>query len=86
MEVEFTIKAKMFLMVVLEICLLTWDNIQCRSWMGPNICLLCQFAGESINHLFVYCSFCQNPWKDVYEILILSHVWGLDSYEFNFLK
>jgi hypothetical protein len=33
--------------------ILTWDNLLCKGWEGPNICLLCAKGPESVNHLLI---------------------------------
>ena len=35
----------------------TWDKLCNRGWLGPNRCFLCKKEVESIDHLFVGCSF-----------------------------
>ena len=35
----------------------TWDSLCSRGWFGPIRCFLCKEEAESIDHLFVNCSF-----------------------------
>ena len=37
----------------------TWDNLYKRVWFGPNRCSLCKIEAETVDHIFVGCSFVQ---------------------------
>jgi hypothetical protein len=56
------LKLKLFFWLVVESRVLTWDNLQHRGHVGPGICQLCRLSGESVNHLFVHCSFTSRVW------------------------
>lgn len=59
---NIALKHKCFLWHVLQGTLKTWDNLTKRGWYGPNWCILCKQNSESINHLFVSCSFGKKVW------------------------
>jgi len=42
--------------------ILTWDNLQVNGWEGPSICQLCQKDLETVNHLFINCTFTKQVW------------------------
>ena len=81
---KMPLKLKCFFCLVMENCILTWDNLVRRGWNGRNMRLLYQNDGETTNHLFVYCSFCIKIWKVIYEGVQLSPVWGIFYVEKNF--
>lgn len=35
----------------------SWDNLQKKGWIGPSYCCLCLGDAESVDHIFVDCSF-----------------------------
>ena len=35
----------------------TWDNLHKNGWVGPNRCRLCKMEEETVEHIFVGCSF-----------------------------
>jgi hypothetical protein len=49
------LKIKLFLWLLLENKILTWENLQRRGWYGPGICCLCGTNEESSQHVFVSC-------------------------------
>ena len=51
------LKIKCFVWLCIENHINTWDNLSKKGWSGPNRCSLCRTADESVNHLFVECSF-----------------------------
>ena len=53
------LKIKCFVWLCIENHINTWDNLSKKGWSGPNRCSLCRTADESVNHLFVECSFAQ---------------------------
>lgn len=56
------LKHKCFLWHVLQGTLKTWDNLSKRGWYGPNRCSLCKNSAETIDHLFIYCTFGKKVW------------------------
>jgi hypothetical protein len=59
---DLALKIKLFIWLVVENKILTWDNLQGRGWEGPNICHLCLKEPETVNHLLVNCYFTQQVW------------------------
>ena len=53
---------KPFLWLVVYNKIATWENLQLRGYVGPGIFQLCKISGESVNHLFVHCSFTSRVW------------------------
>ncbi|CAN0884957.1 Putative ribonuclease H protein At1g65750 [Linum grandiflorum] len=43
--------------------ILTMDNLQKRGLIAPNRCSLCKRAAESIDHIFLECSYSQKIWN-----------------------
>jgi len=46
------LKQKLFVLLALNDKLSTWDLLQRRGWIGPNLCFLCRRDSKSIFHLF----------------------------------
>lgn len=57
------LKSRISMWLDLENKLTTGDNGEKRGWFGPNTCVLCKQIIESVNHLFVSCSFSQEVWR-----------------------
>ena len=68
-----------FVWLCIENQINTWDNLRKKGWSGPNRCSLCKNIKESVNHLFMECSFTRDAinllhmkfnysllWDDVY--------------------
>ncbi|CAN1179405.1 hypothetical protein LINPERHAP2_LOCUS34177 [Linum perenne] len=53
----------------------TYDNLQKRGFIGPNVCVLCRADLESVSHLFVSCSFTSQVWLTFSSKLA---IWGPD--------
>lgn len=72
--------------LVLSNKVLTWENAQTRNWDGPNRCVLCKQDCESVDHLFVNCSFSRSVWREVLLLVNSTIVWNqgtlLDSFQF----
>jgi len=56
-------KVKIFNWTLLKSKILIAENLRKKGILGPSICCLCKAAEESINHLFLECSFARNCWK-----------------------
>lgn len=54
--------------------ILTVDNLRKRGMIIPNVCLMCFQDGESVNHLFIHCSFARQLWNKILNVLHLSWV------------
>jgi hypothetical protein len=72
---NIALKHKCFLWHALQGTLKTWDNLAKRGWNGPNWCILCQENCESINHLFVFCSFGKKVWDFCCSKMEITKVW-----------
>lgn len=42
---------------------LTWDNLQRKGWVGPDICTLCSNAEEGICHIFLEYEYTKEVWR-----------------------
>jgi hypothetical protein len=58
-------KVTLFLWLVSHSSILTWDTLSKRGFIGPSICLLCEGAEETINHLLNSCSYTAQLWDQV---------------------
>lgn len=54
----------------------TWDNLMRKGWIGPNIFHLCHREAETVQHLFVHCSFGADVRRWVFYHLGLVHCSG----------
>ena len=54
-----------------------------RGWVGPNICVLCGCEAESVNHLFVDCSFGYMVWKEVAQHRKILLIWDRPNLSLN---
>jgi hypothetical protein len=54
---QLPLKVKLFIWLMLEQRILTWENLIKRGFNGPSRCVLCGIAEENVLHLFVKCSF-----------------------------
>lgn len=57
------LKNRLFLSMDLANKVLTWDNLVKRGVIGPNVCVHFLHSEESVNHLFMHCSFVNMVWK-----------------------
>ena len=55
---------------------MTWDALLKREELGPGICCLCLSDSESMDHLFVHCSFWQKVWSIILDELKMDETWG----------
>lgn len=56
-------KVNMFFWLAVHNRILTIDNLARRGFMYPNRCELCQKEKESMDHLFIHCSFTWEIWS-----------------------
>jgi hypothetical protein len=64
-EWQLPIKVKLFVWLLLEQRILSWDNLTKMGFQGPSICLLCKESEETMLHLFGECSFIKNIWQTI---------------------
>ena len=50
-------KLKCFIWMASNNKINTWDNLHKWGWVGPNRCCLCKMEEETVEHIFVGCSF-----------------------------
>lgn len=72
-------KLQIFMWLVLENRVLTWENLMHRGFVGPNICPLCWYEAESVAHLFITCPFSKRLWSTVYLLILVLSFWSADS-------
>jgi hypothetical protein len=65
---KIQLKVKLFIWLVVEGRILTWDSLQSRGWEGPSRCSLCKNGIETISHLFISCPFSVAVWDLVRKI------------------
>jgi hypothetical protein len=49
---QLPLKVKLFIWLLLEQRILTWENLNKRGIFGPSICVLCGNSEETVSHLF----------------------------------
>jgi hypothetical protein len=69
------LKIKLFVWLLLEKKILTWENLSKRGFEGPSRCVLCGINEENTNHLFVECRFTKDIWFIVLKELRLESRW-----------
>ena len=67
-------KDTLFIWLLMQWRIFTWENIQKRGFIGPNWCIMCRKEGEHINYLLGSCSFVTPLWGKGEEIY---RRWGL---------
>jgi hypothetical protein len=68
-------KIKLFTWILIENKLNTWDNIQRKGWVGPNIFQLCFSDAKTMMHMFIKCSFTRQVWDRITLDQNLNIVW-----------
>jgi ribonuclease HI len=58
-------KVTLFLWLISHSSILTWDTLSKRGFTGPSICLLCERAEETMNHLLNSCSYTAQLWDQL---------------------
>jgi len=71
-------KIKLFTWLLIENKLNTWDILQRKGWVGPNICQLCHNE-ETSTHLFIKCSFTRQVWDIITLEQNLKTIWDETS-------
>jgi hypothetical protein len=70
------LKIKLFIWLLVENKILTWEILQRRGFTGPSICKLCLKNVESTQHLFMECAFTMEVWNKLRMYLNYSGVWA----------
>jgi hypothetical protein len=83
---QIPLKVKLFVWLLLEQKILTWDNFLKRDFQGPSIYVLCKESEESLLHLFGDCSFIKNIWKTITKELKLVNSWQGGIFENSLLN
>ena len=68
-----------FLWLALSGSILTWEALGKRGYIGPNICILCMNAAETVDHLFCHCTFSKQVWSLLKFHYGFHDDWGGDS-------
>ena len=74
---------KLFIWLLLEERILTWDNLTKRGLQGPSLCVLCKESEEALLHLFGECRFIKNIWYVLSKELKLVNKWQGGKFENN---
>jgi hypothetical protein len=77
-------KCTLFLWLVLNKKVLTWDRLQKRNKAGPSICILCRSNEETSLHLFLECPYSRQVWKEVEHQTSLQHLWDKVTWKIAF--
>ena len=73
------LKLKCFVWLILENRINTLDILSRKGWIGPSRCCLCLNVQESINHIFVSCSFVRNVIEQLNSFYGHEITWTLSS-------
>lgn len=72
---KLPLKVKLFIWLVLEQKILTWEILVKRGIVGPSKCVLCGNNEENINHYFVDCDFSKEIWYNIQKQLKSGGMW-----------
>jgi hypothetical protein len=72
---QLPLKVKLFMWLLLEQRIITWENLVKRGFLGPRRCVLCGKSEELVYHLFVDCNFTKDIWYTIHKDLKLESVW-----------
>lgn len=75
-------KINFFWWMTLHGKVLTIDNLKRRGFMLANKCVMCSCAEESINHLFIHCTFASGVWYKVLQKFNLAWTFLEDLLQF----
>jgi ribonuclease HI len=76
---EVQLKKKLFIWMVVENKILTWQVLQGKGWQGPDRCPLCKVDNEDVDHLLVHCQFTQSIWGILSICLNQNFLWNGQS-------
>ena len=66
---------KLFIWMVSENKILTWEKLKRKGWQGPGICMLCKINNEYCDHLFVKFPFTKTVWAKATSFLCVKNWW-----------
>jgi hypothetical protein len=72
---QLPLKVKLFIWLLLEQRILTWENLNKRGIFGPSRCVLCGNSEETMSHIFFECSFIKVIWNSILKELKLVSTW-----------
>lgn len=78
---KLPLKIKCFLWLVFNDKILTWENLMRRGKHGPNIYSLCRRTCETVDHLFLHCSFSIELWEKICLALKIEVEWPNMGFE-----
>lgn len=70
------LKCNVFLWLLLEGKILTWDILVKKRWVCPGFCVLYWRNDETITHLFIHFPFVISIWKVVFSYFNLDAYWN----------
>ena len=73
---KLPLKIQLFIWLLLEQKILTWEIMKKRGFNGPSKCVLCGIFEETICHLFIDCNFIKSIWTSVTKDLNNHSEWG----------
>jgi len=62
---QLPMNVKLFVRLLMEHRILTWDNLIKRGFQGPRICVICKESENFVLHLFGDCNFIKNIWQPI---------------------
>ena len=74
-EWQLPLNVNIFIWLLLEHTILTWDNLIKRSFLIPSICVLCKKSEENMLHLFGECIFINDISHTITKELKLVNNW-----------
>jgi hypothetical protein len=74
------LKMKLFIWMVSENKILTWDMLRRKGWYGPGIYFLCKNNSEDIDHLFIHCPFARAVWARETTFLRVKNRWEGENF------
>ena len=75
------LKVKCFSWLLLHNKILVWENLQRRGYIGPSNCSSCGADLESVEHLFLQCTFFKVVWRKESSHFDIFFNWYLDTLE-----
>jgi hypothetical protein len=72
---QVPLKIKLFIFLMLEKRILTWENQFKRGFSRPSRCVLCGKDEEYVHHLFVTCNFTKVIWTTILRDLKVKSLW-----------